>query len=158
MAIFTFEPNEYQRDLDIVAHYISQGSDYLSRISGDPIEETTNFVMNNMKPGGLFPLKDPAITYLAREARGNREYYDGNWDPENGFKRRDRYDGTFLSYLKRITDNGLIVAPTFTVTFPPKFRKSIIASYIGDNLKLRKRYKSKMFELELLGDMDACAF
>lgn len=158
MAIFTFEPNEYQRDLDIVAHYISQGSDYLSRISGDPIEETTNFVMNNMKPGGLFPLKDPAITYLSRESRGNREYYDGNWDPENGFKRRDRYDGTFLSYLKRITDNGLIVAPTFTVTFPPKFRKSIIASYIGDNLKLRKRYKSKMFELELQGDMDACAF
>lgn len=158
MSIFTFEPSEYKRDLDIVAHYVSQGSEYLSRISGDTIETTTNFMLNNMKPGGLFPLRDPAITYLARESRGNREYYDGNWDDADGFKRRERYDGTFLSYLKRITDNGLIVAPTFTVTFPPKFRKSIIAMYIGDNLKLRKKYKSKMFELELQGHMDACAF
>lgn len=157
-AIFTFEPGEYKRDLDFVAHYVSQSADYLSRISGDPIEETTNFMLNNMKPDGLFPLRDPAITYLARETRGNREFYDGNWDPANGFKRRDRYDGTFLSYLKRITDNDLIVAPTFTVTLPPKFRKSIIASYIGDNLKLRKKYKSLMFELELQGDVDAAAF
>lgn len=158
MAIFTFEPHEYKRDLDIVGHYISQSADYLSRISGDPLETTTNFVMHNMKPGGLFPLQDPAVTYLARETRGNREYYDGNWDEENGFKRADRYDGTFLSYLKRITDNDLIVAPTFTVTLPPKFRKSIIASYIGNNLKLRKKYKSLMFELELQGDVDAAAF
>lgn len=158
MGIFTFEPNEYKRDLDIVGHYISQSADYLSRISGDSLETTTNFVMHNMKPDGLFPMKDPAVTYLARETKGNREYYDGNWDDENGFKRRERYDGTFLSYLKRITDNDLIVAPTFTVTLPPKFRKSLIASYIGNNLKLRKTYKSKMFELELQGDMDAAAF
>lgn len=157
MPTFTFEPADYKRNLDIVGAYIDQSSDYLSKVHGDPIEVTRGFVMRNMKPDGLFPMQDPAITYLARETRGNRELYNGKWEPM-GAKKMDRYDGTFLAYLKRICDNDLIVAPTLTVTLPPKFKKSIIALYIGDNLKLRKSYKSKMFELELQGDLDAAAF
>ncbi len=157
MAIFTYEPAEYKRNLDIVAAYIDQTSHYLSLISGDPIDTTRSFVMTNMQPGGLFPVRDPSVSYLARESRGNREFYNGNWE-NMGAKTMERYDGTFLAYLKRITDNDLIVAPTLTVTLPPKFKKSIIAQYIGDNLKLRKKYKSKMFELELQGDSDSAAF
>ena len=157
MAIFTFEPHEYRRNLDIVGDYINQSSLYLAKISGDPIDKTRSWVMRNMQPDGLFPMQDPMITYLARETRGNRELYNGVWEPM-GYKKEERYDGTFLAYLKRICDNDLIVAPTLTVTLPSKFKKSIIAQYIGDNLKLRKMYKSKMFELELQGDADAAAF
>lgn len=157
MPIFTFEPTEYKRNLDIVGEYVNQGSLYLNKISGDPIEETRGWLLRNIQPDGLIPLQDPAIVYLARETRGNRELYNGQWEPM-GYKKQDRYDGTFLAYLKRICDNDLIVAPTLTVTLPSKFKKSIIAQYIGDNLKLRKKYKSKMFELELQGDVDAAAF
>lgn len=157
MNAFTFNPEKYTRNLDIVTTYIDQQSDFLSRMTGDALQTTRHFVIENMKPGGLFPLRDPKITYLAKETKGNRQFYDGHF-PEDGSKTEDRYDPTILGYLKRVTDNDLLLAPTLTVYFPPKFKKSLIAEYIGQNLKLRKYYKHKMFELELQGDADGQAF
>lgn len=155
--IFTLNPEEYTRKLDIVENYILQGADMLSRLYGDPIEKTRKFVRDNMSPTGLFPLQDPAVTYLAKESRGNREYYNGII-PEGQLLDYSRYDGTFLKYLKRVTDNGLLLAPTLTVYLKPTMKKSVMAEYIGQNLKLRKTYKHKMFDLELVGDNDGAAF
>lgn len=157
MGIFTFAPEEYTRNLDLVDGYINQSADMLSRLYNDPIEKTRGFIISNMGPNGLFPLRDPAITYLAKESRGNRDYYNGNQlnDPN---VNNSRYDPTFLAYLKRVTDNELIVAPTLTVYLSPKMKKSVMAEYIGQNLKLRKTYKHKMFDLELVGDLDGAAF
>lgn len=155
--IFTFNPEDYTRNLDLVEHYVFQASDMLARLHNDPIEKTRRFVMDNMKPNGLFPLQDPAVTYLAKETRGNREYYNGVI-PEGSNLDYSRYDGTFLKYLKRVTTNGLLLAPTLTVYLKPSMKKSVMAEYIGQNLKLRKTYKHKMFDLELVGDNDGAAF
>lgn len=155
--LFTFNPEDYKRNLDIVEHAINQGADMLARLYGDPIEKTRNFIKHNLNPGGLFPLNDPAVTYLAKESRGNRDYYNGII-PEDSTINYNRYDGTFLKYLRRVTDNGLLLAPTLTVYLKPAMKKSLMAEYIGQNLKLRKTYKHKMFDLELVGDNDGAAF
>lgn len=155
--LFTFNPEDYKRNLDIVENAINQGADMLARLYGDPIEKTRNFIKHNLNPGGLFPLNDPAVTYLAKESRGNRDYYNGNI-PEDLSINYNRYDGTFLKYLRRVTDNGLLLAPTLTVYLKPTMKKSLMAEYIGQNLKLRKTYKHKMFDLELVGDNDGAAF
>lgn len=155
--LFTFNPEEYTRNLDIVEHYTFQAADMLARLYNDPVKKTRRFIRQNMKPGGLFPLMDPAVTYLAKESKGNREYYNGII-PEGSNLDYSRYDGTFLRYLKRVTDNGLLLAPTLTVYLKPSMKRSLMAEYIGQNLKLRKTYKHKMFDLELVGDMNGAAF
>lgn len=157
MPTFTFEPERYTRNLDIVEGYISQGADMLARLYSDPIEKTRGFIIRNIRADGLFPLQDPAVTYLAKEVRGTREFYNGI-PAQDGSINYNRYDATFLAYLKRVTDNDLLLAPTLTVYLKPKMKKSIMAEYIVENLKLRKRYKHQMFDLELVGDNDGAAF
>lgn len=155
--IFTFKPEDYNRNLDIVGGYISQMADYLSRVTGDTLEKTTAFIKTNIKPGGLFPIQDPAITYLSKESRGNKQLYTPVVEEDHN-KDYSRHDYTFLRYLNRIQQSGLIVAPTLTVTFPPRFKKSVLAMYITQNLTLRKTYKHKMFELSVVGDLDGETF
>lgn len=155
--IFTFKPEDYARNLDIVGGYVTQMADYLHRVTGDSLEKTTNFIKRNIKPDGLFPIQDPAIIYLSKESRGNKQLYTPAIDDDPA-KDYSRHDYTFLRYLNRIQHAGLIVAPTLTVTFPPRFKKSLLASYIGQNLQLRKTYKGKMLELSVVGDQDGEAF
>ena len=155
--IFTFNPEAYTRNLDIVGGYVTQAADYLHRVTGDSLEKTTNFIKQNIKPDGLFPIQDPAIIYLSKESRGNKQLYTPNID-DDPTKDYSRHDHSFLRYLNRVQTAGLIIAPTLTVTFPPRFKKSLLASYIGQNLKLRKTYKGKMLELSVVGDLDGEVF
>ena len=124
--IFTFDPGIYTRNLDIVGGYVTQMADYLHRVTGDNLDKTTSFIKANIKPGGLFPIQDPAITYLSKETRGNKQLYTPVMDDEPN-KDYSRHDFTFLRYLNRIHTVGLIVAPTLTITFPPRFKKSLLA-------------------------------
>ena len=155
--IFTFMPADYTRNLDIVTGYVTQMADFLHRRTGDPLAKTTEFIKQNIKPGGLFPIQDPAIVYLSKESRGNKQLYTPTVEADPA-KDYTRHDYTLLRYLNRITSSGLLVAPTLTVTFPALFKRSLLAEYIGQNLKLRKTYKSKMIELSVVGDLDGEVF
>lgn len=154
---FTYPPEMYARNLDIVGGYVNTMADYLHRVTKDPIDKTLEFMKVNISPGGLFPIQDPMITYLSKESRGNRHLYTPEVE-DNPAKDYSRHDWSFLRYLNRIQNHGLIVAPTLTVTFPSKWKKSLLAEYIGVNLKLRKTYKSKMLELSAVGDLDGEVF
>lgn len=135
-SIFTHLPNEYKRNLNIVDAYISQIGYFLHRSTGKEYDYCRDYVKRNMQADGKFPLKNPRVLMLQRAKNGDRN------------QRED----TFLGYIDFIIQKQLIVVPTFTVYLNPNQRKSLLAEYITNNLKLRKTHKKLMFDALMIGD------
>lgn len=135
-SIFTHLPSEYKRNLNIVEAYISQIGYFLHRNTGKEYDYCRSYVKKNMESTGQFPLKNPRVLMLQRAKNGDRN------------QRED----TFLGYIDFIIKKELIVVPTFTVYLNPNQRKSLLAEYITNNLKLRKTHKKLMFNALMLGD------
>ena len=136
MSLFTYRPEDYTRNVDIVNAYIHDCATYASRMTGKPYDACVDFIVSNMKPGGLKPLKDPEVLYLQRAKNGDR----------------NKKTGTFTEYLKFVEDNKLIMAPTMTVYLNPNQRKSKLGAFIDANLQRRKAAKDKKFDYKMSGD------
>lgn len=133
---FTYNPEDYQRNLNIVNAYAEQAAFYLSKQFNKPYDYCLEYVKKNIKPGGKHPLKDPEIVYLARSKTGDR----------------NKRTGTLLDYIKMVTDNKLIIAPTMTVYLNPLQKRSFLAEYIIGNMKGRKVQKDLKFTAMMAGD------
>jgi hypothetical protein len=136
MGVFTLPKEEYKRDMNLFNGYVQQVAFYLARMSGRPLDECATYVKANIKSDGRFPIRDPQVTYLAKETAGNRQVYHG----------------TLGQYLSHIDENDNIVAPTLTVYLPAKKKESLLAEYILGNLLLRKGYKKSMFAEKMKGN------
>lgn len=142
MLLFTKEPGEYGRDLDMVKHYVNDAAFYLSKKTGRSIEECAAVVKREIGPGGKFEMKDPRVMYLAKETEGNREMYFS----------------TMSEYLRVVAERNCIMAATMAVYFNPNEKRSMLADYILGNLKKRKDVKKKMFECDMAGDKEGESF
>ena len=133
---FTLPKDQYKRDLSIVMNYARDAAHYLSTMEGTPFEECLTYVVQNMKPGGAFEIKDPEVRYLDRGENGDRV----------------EKTTTFLEYLSDSIKNKELIAPTFTTYIHPSIRKSILATFIGINVKLRSVAKKAMYVAEMAGN------
>lgn len=133
---FVWESEQYQRNLNFIDEGVEQYALYLSKMSGDSLEQTRSFVKANMAPDGAFPLKNPAVRYLERNKHGDRELKEGN----------------FLQFLDMVEKREGIMPPTMTVYLSPNERVSVLGTYIDGNVAERSRYKKLKFEAGQKGD------
>lgn len=142
MSHFTFAPEDYKRDIDVVENYIRQNALYLQRMTGRSYEDCRAFIERSIGEGGQFALKSPQTRFLLRTKNGDRK------PTTTDFKR----------YLEVIQENELLVAPTLTTYLPVSKKRSLIGIYIGGNLKNRSAMKKRKFEEKMAGNKQASAF
>lgn len=135
-SLFTHLPEEYKRNLNIVDAYVDQIGYFLAKQTAKPYDYCRDYVQKNIKPDGKFPLKNPRVLMLQRAKNGDRN------------QRED----TFLGYIDFVIQKQLILVPTFTVYLNPNQRKSMLAEYIVNNMKLRKVHKKLKFDALMLED------
>ena len=136
MNPFVLQPMEYQRNLNIVQTYVDDTVFYLAKNTGKPIKDCADYVLKAISQGGEFPLHNPDIIYLEAKTRGNRE----------------QYEGTLLDYLKDVTTEHLLMAPSLTTYVPPEKHESLLGKYILGNMSLRNSYKKDKFRAKQSGD------
>lgn len=132
---FVLEKEQYHRDLNIFQHYVDDAAAYLHISTKRPLEECRNFVLNNLKSGGKFEFKDPAVRYLERQ--------------ENG----DRVEKvcSLSRYIGHSVENNQLISPTFTTYVNPKQVKSLLVDFIDGNVKARSVAKKAMFKAKMAG-------
>lgn len=137
MPLFTRNPEEYTRDLDMHKFYIEQVATTLSTVFGDDIETTTNWVKKVTSKDGTYAIRDPRVIYLTKETPGNRELKIG----------------TMSEYLIDVEQRQAIMSPTMAVYLNPKEKRSLLAEYILINLAMRSKVKKEMFVAKMSGDV-----
>lgn len=133
---FVLNPEEYVRDIRMVPHYIDQSSLFLSIMTGDPFDECKDFVVDQIKPGGQFALKNPTVISVRQDTPANRE----------------AVETTFMGYLKEINDRDLILSPSLVGYERPERMKSISADFVEGGIKGRKIAKDEMKQAKIAGD------
>lgn len=139
---FVLTAKDYKRDIDVLRHYLDQGAHYLSIMTGKPYLECFNWIKVQMRPGGKFPFKDPAIEYLERGDNGDRE----------------KKSGTMYNYIMTSVKERDIIAPTFTTYLHPTKKRSLFAVYIANGKKRRNIAKKEMYKAEMDGNKVVYAF
>lgn len=135
-AIFRKEREEYYRDTKVLNGYVDQASLYLSKTKGISLEAAREWVITNMKPGGLFEFHDPKVTYLHRE----------------NFEDRVLKETTMSRYLADVYANNESMSPTFTTYCSPDVRESLLSLYTMDNINKRAVLKDEMHDAKNAGD------
>lgn len=133
---FVLERSSYKRDIDVTRMYVKDQATHLHLMTNRPMEECVEFVKVQLRPGGQFEFKDPAITFLER---GENE-------------DRTRQVGTLEKYLQEAMSAGDLISPTLTTYLPPHVRKSILVDYIDTNVKRRSVAKKAMFKAKMEGN------
>lgn len=130
---FVLPTSEYVRDIDVLSMYVRDQALNLNLMTGRSLELCTEFVKQQLRPGGKFEFKDPAILFLER---GENE-------------DRTRQEGTLAAYLHTSVVNKELISPTLTTYLPPTVRKSILVDYIDENVKKRGKAKKEMFKAKM---------
>lgn len=135
---FVLEKDQYVRELAPLKHYVEDVAKFLSTMTGDSIEQCTQFIKNNLKPGGAFEFKDPKIKYLERV----------------NYEDRVEKDGTLLAYLTESIRGEELIAPTLTTYINPKEKQSILVEFVDENVAIRSKAKKAMFAAKMAGNID----
>lgn len=138
---FARPEGSYSREVAVHEYYVQDQALYLSTMTGRPIAETKQFVLDQLKPGAPTAFKSPAVTYLTREENGDRA------------EKRD----TLWNYLRNALKDEQIIAPTFTTYVSTKKNKSLLAGYVEDNIAGRNKAKKEMFVAKTAGDLVTAA-
>lgn len=127
---------EYFRDTKVLNAYMVQSTFYLSRVKSISLDEAKDFMVQNLKKGGLFEFKDPEVEYTYRENFGDR-----------GLRKT-----TMSEYLNDVYENNESLAPTFTSYCSPDVEQSLLALFTKDNIGLRDVLKGEKFDAMNAGD------
>uniref|UniRef100_A0AAU7PFE9 DNA polymerase n=1 Tax=Burkholderia phage vB_BgluM-SURPRISE13 TaxID=3159457 RepID=A0AAU7PFE9_9VIRU len=135
-VVFRKEQKDYFRDTKVLNGYVDQASLFLSKKKNISLEAAREFVIKNMKKGGLFEFRDPMVKYLHRE----------------NFADRELKETTMSRYLADVYQNNESMSPTFTTYCSPDVRQSLLALYTMDNIVKRSVLKDQMFDAKNAGD------
>lgn len=135
-VVFRKEREDYHRDTKVLNAYVDQASFFLSKTKGISLDEARDFVITNMKPGGAFEFKDPAVKYMHRE----------------NFEDRVLKETTMSKYLAEVIENDESMSPTFTSYCSPDVKQSLLSLYTKDNIGLRAIIKGEMHDAKNAGD------
>lgn len=130
---FLLPAEAYQRSINPVNDWIRQTALYASKMTGKPYPACQAHLLKKLKNGEI-PFNNPKVVY---------------------FERGDNLDRaeavtTLTGYLRAITDNNEILAPTFTAYLHPSVLKSTLVEYLDVNVAKRKKNKklSQKYEAE----------
>lgn len=138
---FTLPKAAYVRSLYPVPAYISQNAFYLSKQAKISYEDAYAYVKGKFESGEVKP-SDRQVKMLIRKENGDRE----------------RRLMSLNDYMKSVTKNRLMMAPTFTSYVQPEVKESLYGSYIREKAKLRKVFKKDKFKCGMSGDSAGEAF
>lgn len=133
--LFALPANEYVRDVSVIKHYVESGAAYLHIQTGKPLDECKEFVAQNIKPEGSFPVKDPNLVFLHRGENGDRV----------------KKTTTLSRYIGHTLANRELLAPTFTSYTHPDVCESVLSRYIVTNINKRSVAKKAMFAAKASG-------
>lgn len=133
---FKNDAQDYIRDINVLTNYVSQASNYISKMRNVTPEEASEWLLSEMHNEGKLKFLDPEVKMLERELD------------------KDRVKGvtTLNQYIGEVEKRGAVITPTMTCYVPYKVRPSVIGSYVMNNLGLRKIDKKEMFRYKQLGD------
>lgn len=133
------QPSEfYQRDINPIRHYVEQSAQFLSTMTGDPIEKCMEFVANSFKTKAFPKANDPVIHYFER---------DDNLD-------RHEQRSSLSTYIRTTVTEGWILAPTGTAYLTAAQRPSVLTEFVVNNKKRRNTAKSAAFVAKTNGNKD----
>lgn len=135
---FVLEKEEYKRDISVLRQYVESGTLYLSKMTGKPLEECKQSILRNIRPGGKYEFKDPAVKFLERGDNGDRV----------------EKQTTMSAYLADTMARKELIAPTFTTYLNPNVKKSLLVDFIDGNVKARGLAKKAMFKAKMAGDIE----
>lgn len=139
---FVLATSEYRRDIDVLKHYVDDAAAYIQIMTGAPKERALEFVRTQIRPGGKFAFRDPAVLLLEREDNGDRV----------------KKTTTLSKYIGEAVRERQLIAPTLTTYLSPSVKKSLLVDYVDDNVIGRNKAKKQMFAAEVAGDTFLYAF
>lgn len=134
--IFVKPPEDYQRNLNLVAEYIEQASYYLSKSKGLDIEWCRKYVKGIIAEKRFPTIRNPTVTFFYRLDNGDREVRKL----------------PLSRYLNEVIAHNEILAPTFTTYLHPKDKSSVLVGHVVNNKKLRNKTKQAAFQAKAAGD------
>jgi hypothetical protein len=94
------------------------------------------YVRTQLRPGGQFQFKDPAVYFLERGENGDRA----------------KQTTTLSAYIGDAVKNQELIAPTLTTYIHPKKVQSLLVDFIDGNVKKRGVAKKAQFKAKMAGD------
>lgn len=135
--IFRKPYEDYRRDFDYLKLWVEQNLTY-AKIQ-DPqldVEQYKQFLLNNVKQDGLFPVHNPRMKIIQK---------DENNDRQPGMT-------TMMDYLRQIVREDLRFAPTFTTYMPETRKLSLEACFLDIGMANRSKEKKLKFKAKERGD------
>lgn len=132
---FISKPEDYKRDRDPVKAYIASQTDYLVKLYGYPEEYTRQWVINEMKEGGLNPFYDRQVKYIEQTSLGNRE----------------EKVGSFYQYQKTAVEEDYVLSPSQTAYKNPVKNPVLNTKFTERNAIERGRIKKQGQDAKLKG-------
>lgn len=129
---FLLPASEYTRDFDIIDGAIRDNARYLQLMTLKPFEVCENWVREQFRQTGQFPLVDPTTFVLDKNTYGDRS----------------KKTTTFMGFLKRVEKQSLLLSPSLTAYMPESQRQSTHAIYIKEGVANRKRVKGEQMAAE----------
>lgn len=131
--IFIKNLDEYKMDINPVKHYLEQVSFYIHKQTGKSIEESTVIARTILKESKI---KNPLVKFNHRQ--------------ENGDMLEETT--TLTAYIEDNISNNYLVVPSFTVYEDKNKDKSLHATFLEKNIKLRSVNKKLAFRYKQEGD------
>lgn len=122
----------YKRDLDIIDGAINDNARYLQLMTQAPFEQCAEWVREQFRATGQFPLVDPTTFVLDKNTYGDRS----------------KKTTTFMGFIKRVEKQNLLLSPSLTAYMPESQRQSTHAIYIKEGVANRKRVKGEQMAAE----------
>lgn len=137
MSALKHDLSFYKPATDILGPAGRNAADYLSKMTGQPLERCMEFIRRETSAGGAFPLRDPKV-YLNVK------------DPVTGDRHEDMM--TLSRYLETVKQENLVLVPTLTAYLPQSEKQSFLGREIIINMKNRGVFKHKKFECTMAKD------
>lgn len=129
---FVLEKTQYKRNVNPIKHYCEDAALYISKMSGQPLDECFSFVKKHIRE----VIVDPQVHYLDKNQYGDRV----------------EKHSTMTEFLSDTLQSKQLLAPTFTTYVSPKEEESPLVGFIGDNVRRRGVAKKAMFKAEMAGN------
>lgn len=134
--VFTRPKETYQRDINPIGQYIAQSAFYLSRMTGDSIEECERFIKDGIKNKKFPNIVNPVVRFFERGTNGDRDFYEKS----------------LTSYIDSIVTNKEVLAPSGTSYLNSEVLPSLITKFTDSNTKKRSAAKKEQFKAKAAKD------
>ncbi len=135
---FMLPTSHYKRDLDIISGAINDNARYLQLMTGAQYDACTVWVREQFRKDGKFPLVDPQTFVLDKNKQGDRS----------------KKTTTFMSFIKRVENQNLLLSPSLTAYMPESERVSTHSIYIKEGVANRKKVKGEQMSAERDGNFE----